>query len=202
METVGNCQSVSRAGRRRDAAIDARILSAARRQLSRLGYEGMSLASVADEAGTTRQALYRRYRDKQTLAAHAMASTDERAEYCASRDPRADLERELIEFQTVMSEPGQISLAGTMLQEATATDSRAAYQRCVMAPRLARLRAILEHARNLELIDRDADIDLALTLPTGGWYERELAGLPLPDDWASRTAALIWRALGGQRVAR
>ena len=56
-------------------AIHAGILAAARRQLSCLGYEGMSLASVAEEACTTRQALYRRWTDKSQLAAEAIAVT-------------------------------------------------------------------------------------------------------------------------------
>lgn len=197
METGKDCGGLNRGGRRRDASIDARILSAARRQLSTLGYEGMSLASVAEEAGTTRQALYRRWHDKETLAARALADADDRPDYCASTDPRSDLEQELAVFQAVMAQPGQISLAGTMLQEATGVESRATYKRCVIGPRLARIRAILQHAQYLELIPNDADIELALTLPTGGWYERELAGLPAPDDWAHRTADLIWRALGG-----
>lgn len=184
-------------GRRRDAAIDARILAAARRQLACRGFEGMSLASVAEEACTTRQALYRRWHDKATLAAQAIADTTVAPDYCAGRDPRADLERELEQFELAISAPGHLSLAGTMLQDATAAESREEYRRSVIGPRLNRMRAILEHARALELIEQTADIDLALTLPTGGWYERQLAGLSAPDDWALRTTDLIWRALGG-----
>jgi AcrR family transcriptional regulator len=46
-----------RAGRSRDASIDDRVLAAAARQLAASGYEALSVAAVADEAGTTRQAL-------------------------------------------------------------------------------------------------------------------------------------------------
>ena len=183
-----------------DAQIDARILAAAQRQLACLGYEGMSLASVADEACTTRQALYRRWRDKARLAAGAIAATDQLRALCVGADPRVDLEQELAHFQHAMSSPGRLSLAGTMLQDATDAESRAEYQRRVVAPRLDRLRIILEHARDLGLIDQQADIEVALTLPTGSWYERQLAGLPAPDGWASRTADLVWRALGGQQL--
>ena len=184
-------------GRRRDTAIDVRVLAAARRQLACLGYQGMSFASVAEEACTTRQALYRRWPDKARLAADSVAATDDLATYCVSADPRGDLERELADFRHAISAPGHLSLAGTMLQDATALESRGEYRRRVIAPRLGRIRAILEHARDLGLIEPTADIDLALTLPTGGWYERHLAGLPAPDDWARRTAHLVWRTLGG-----
>ena len=187
-------------GRRRDSAIDIRILAAARRQLACLGYEGMSLASVAEEACTTRQALYRRWHDKARLAADAIAVTIELDALCMSHDPRADLERELVDFQRAMQSPGHLSLAGTMLQDATDPESRAEYQRRIVQPRLDRIRTILNQARVVGLIDAGADIELALTLPTGGWYERHLGGLDAPDDWPRRTADLIMRALGAQPV--
>lgn len=189
----------ARSGRRRDASIDARILSAARRQLACRGYEGMSLASVAEEACTTRQALYRRWQTKATLAADAVGRHDapELVALCISDDPRGDLVRELADFERSMAAPEQRSLAGTMLQDGTDQGSRAEYARRVIAPRLERLRVILEHARALGLIDADADVDVAITLPTGAWYERELAAMAAPADWPARTASLIWRALGG-----
>jgi len=162
-----------------------------------MGYEGMSLASVAEEACTTRQALYRRWQDKAALAADAIGGEMELETQCVSDDPRADLVGELEAFTRQMTAPEQRSLAGTMLQDATDAGSRAEYGRRVIGPRLQRIRVILEHARDLGLLDEAADIEVAMTLPTGAWYERELAGLPTPDDWAPRTAILIWRALGG-----
>ena len=188
----------ARSGRRRDSAIDARILSAARRQLACMGYEGMSLASVAEEACTTRQALYRRWQGKASLAADAIGNEMELVALCVSDDPRADLQLELATFERQMAAPEQRSLAGTMLQDATDAGSRAEYSRRVIGPRLARVRVILEHARDLGLLDETADIEVAITLPTGAWYERELAGYAAPADWPVRTAALIWRALGGR----
>lgn len=190
----------ARSGRRRDSAIDARILSAARRQLACMGYEGMSLASIAEEACTTRQALYRRWQGKASLAADAIGQEAERDALCVSQDPRSDLERELVVFEMHMAAPEQRSLAGTMLQDATDATSRAEYSRRVIGPRLERVRVILEHARKMGLLDETADIEVAITLPTGAWYERELAGFAAPADWPARTAALIWRALGGRTM--
>jgi AcrR family transcriptional regulator len=192
-----SAQCAARFGRRRDVTIDDRILVAARRQLACRGYEGMSLASVAEEACTTRQALYRRWQDKAALAADAIATHQALDELCVSADPRADLEQELREFERTMAAPEQRSLAGTMLQDGTDAHSRAEYARRVIAPRLERIRVILEHARALGLIEDTADVDVAMTLPTGAWYERHLGGLPTPDGWATRSATLIWRALGG-----
>jgi AcrR family transcriptional regulator len=186
-------------GRSRDPEIDERVLAVAGRHLSARGYEALSLAAVASEAGTTRQALYRRWPDKASLAADALLAAASGRSGVDSADPHADLAAELADFQRGVSLPGRLSLVGTMLQEATAPEARARYQARVIAPRRARILAILERAQRLGLIDPGADLEVAITLCTGSWYARALAGLEPPPDWPARTAALVWRAVGGAR---
>jgi AcrR family transcriptional regulator len=184
-------------GRARDPGIDARVLAVAGRHLASLGYEAMSLAAVAHEAGTTRQALYRRWPDKASLAADALLAAAEARPQAATASPLADLTAELADFQRGVSLPGRLSLAGTMLQDATAPEARARYQARVVAPRRARIRAILERAAQLQMIDADADLEVAVSLCTGSWYALALAGQPAPRNWPARTAALVWKAAGG-----
>ena len=135
-------------GRPRSAAIDEAVLAAARRQLSDGGYAALSFAAVADEAGTTRPAIYRRWPTKAALAASAMASypTGEPPPPASAPDPFADLVAELEDFRRGVSLPGRLSLVGTMLQATTAPAAAARYRARVIAPRRARLRAILERA--------------------------------------------------------
>ncbi|WP_406288628.1 TetR/AcrR family transcriptional regulator [Embleya sp. NBC_00896] len=190
-------------GRARDSAIDARILAAARRHLSRDGYAAMSIAAVAQEAGTTRQALYRRWAGKAELAAAVVAELGaEDGVDVTAEDPFSTLVAELVDFERGVSRPGRLSLVGTMLQDTTDPDLRARYRARVIAPRRARLLAAFEAARLLGHIDPDADLEIALTMCTGAWYGRELAGAPAPADWPRRTAALVWRAMGGTVPAR
>jgi len=59
------------------------------------------------------------------------------------------------------------------------------------------VRLILERAQRLGLIDADADLDVVVTMGTGSWYARALAGQPPPRNWPQRTAALVWAAVGG-----
>jgi AcrR family transcriptional regulator len=184
-------------GRTRDAQIDKRVLAVANRHLSSLGYEAMSLAAVAQEAGTTRQALYRRWPSKSELAADALLAAADEKTSAVSRNPLSDLVAELADFRRGVSMPGRLSLVGTMLQDGTAPEARARYQTKVIAPRRARLRNILERARDMNLIDADADLDVAVTLGTGSWYARALAGQEPPRNWPERTALLVWRAVGG-----
>jgi AcrR family transcriptional regulator len=184
-------------GRARDPEIDARVLAVANRHLAGVGYEAMSLTAVAREAGTTRQALYRRWPTKAALAAAVLELAADAGPAAASHDPLADLVAELSDFQRGVSRPGRLSLVGTMLQDSTASALRARYQAQVIAPRRARLLGILRRARKLGLIDPQADLEVAITLCTGSWYARALAGLDPPENWPQRTAALVWRAVGG-----
>lgn len=194
--------AAARVGRVRDADIGERILAAARRQLSVLGYEGMSVASVAQEAGTTRQALYRRWPSKAELAAAAVGTIEESegspVAAAVQDDPFRALVAELADFQRGVSRPGRLSLVGTMLQETTQPDVLARYRAQVVAPRRRRILVLFERAQRLGLIDPDADLTVAVTLCTGSWYGRALAGAPVPDDWPRRTATLVWRSVGGR----
>ena len=184
-------------GRARDSSIDNRVLKAAARHLAAYGYEAMSVAAVAEEAGTTRQALYRRWPGKAELSAAALAGFADQATGADSADPFADLVAELADFQRGVSRPGRLSLVGTMLQESVETQVRSRYRAQVVAPRRRRLRLILERAQRLGLIDADADLDVAVTMCTGSWYARALAGSRPPRNWPPRTAALVWRSVGG-----
>ncbi|WP_433248854.1 TetR/AcrR family transcriptional regulator [Streptosporangium sp. CA-135522] len=189
---------MQRTGRARDASIDDRILAVARRHLSVYGYARMSLAAVAQEAGTTRPALYRRWPGKAELAAAAVATLEEQGQGVPTGDPFADLVAELADFQRGVSTPGRMSLVGTMLQDTTTPDVLARYRARVIDPRRRRLRAILDTAVRMGLIDADADLEIAVTLCTGSWYARALAKDQPPERWPRRTALLVWRAVGGR----
>lgn len=184
-------------GRPRDAEIDGRVLEATRRHLAQHGYEAMSVAAVAQDAGTTRQALYRRWPTKADLATAAIAAMSRAEERSGTDDPYADLVRELEAFRRGVSRPDGVSLVGTMLVRSTDPELVRFYRERVVAPRRARLRAILERARGQGLLDAAADVDTAVSAFTGSWYARELAGDTPPARWAERVAALVWRGLGG-----
>jgi AcrR family transcriptional regulator len=185
------------AGRARDPRIDARILAVARDQLSASGYDAMSLTAVAQAAGTTRQALYRRWATKADLAAAVVSDTVDTGQDAVTDAPFEDLVAELDNFQLGVSRPGRLSLVGTMLQDSTSPELRSRYQDQVIAPRRARIRCYLLRAQQRGLIDPNADLEVAVTLCTGSWYARALAGISPPQDWPRRTATLVWRAVGG-----
>jgi AcrR family transcriptional regulator len=189
--------SVSR-GRPRDRTIDGRVLAAARDHLARFGYEALSVSAVAAAAGTTRQAVYRRWPNKADLATAAIAALSEARERAPTEDPFADLVAELEAFREGISRPDGVSMVGTMLLRSTDPELRELFRERIVRPRRARLREILVRGQRAGVLEEGGDVELAAAMLTGSWYARVLAGDPEPDDWARRGAALAWRALGGR----
>lgn len=185
------------AGRPRDPDIDHAVLTVAQRHLAERGYEAMSLAAVAEEAGTTRQALYRRWPGKADLATAAIAAMSEAAARPETVDPFADLVAELTAFHRGVSRPNGVSLVGTMLQDSVDPELRRLFRARLVAPRRARLRRILERAVAAGLADPDADLEYAVAACTGTRYALHLASGRVDAAWPDRTARLVWRAIGG-----
>jgi AcrR family transcriptional regulator len=183
-------------GRPRDGEIDRAVLEVARRHLAERGFEAMSLAAVAADAGANRQAVYRRWPNKAELAAAAIASLADTAPITRGSAFEA-LVRELHDFRRGVSRPDGLSMVGTMLQGTTDVALRRAYRERIVAPRRHRLRAILQRGIDEGLLDPLADLDAAVPMLTGSFYGRVLAHDHALPHWPERTAGLIWRALGG-----
>jgi AcrR family transcriptional regulator len=186
-------------GRPRDASIDESVLATTVRHLARFGYEAMSVAAVADEAGTTRQAVYRRWPAKGDLATAAIASLSRADERIPTEDPFADLVRELESFQAGVSRPNGIQMVGLMLLGSTDPGLVRLYRERIVAPRRVRLLEILRRAVASGQLPAGADLDLATNALVGSWYARELAGAEPSADWAARSARLIWDGLASSR---
>jgi AcrR family transcriptional regulator len=187
-------------GRRRDSSIDERVLEVAHRHLGERGFAALSIAAIADEAGTTRQALYRRWPTKQSLVGDAIRRAGAQGTEVCVEHPRRDLADELENWLTTTDRAG-VGLAAAMLQSDTPEAARDCYREHVLSPRAARLREILESAQALGQIDAAADLDAAIGMALGAGYAAQLAGRRDPD-WAARTSAVVWRAVGGTEPDR
>ncbi len=188
-------------GRPRDEALDQAILDAAAELLAEVGYEALTLSDVASRAGTTRPALYRRHATKADLVIAAIGSLSEATAPRPTGDHLVDLEAELASFRDGITLVSGVPMVGAMLHGSVDPGVRDAYRVQVVAPRRARLRTILDAAADDGAIDAsDAERGLVVAMAVGSWYAHALAGDDPGDDWARRTASLVWRALGGQVV--
>lgn len=187
----------ARSGRPRDTAIDDAVLDATLRQLARDGFSALSLASVAAEAGTSRPAIYRRWPDKESLVVDAIARLAQVAPPEVGDDPFEDLVAELEHFRHCITDAAALPLAGIMLGDGIQDSLRDRYHDLIVVPRRTRIRRCLQRAVDDGMLDPDADLAIAGTFLTGSWYSLALARVAPPDDWARRTATLVWRACGG-----
>jgi AcrR family transcriptional regulator len=188
------------AGRPRDTSIDDAVLDATLHRLARDGFAGLSLVSVASEAGTSRPAIYRRWPDKESLVVDAIARLAQVDPPPVGANSFDDLVAELEHFRHCITEAAALPLAGLMLGDDVNETLRAKYNDLVVAPRRTRIRACLQRAIDEGMLEADADLVVASTFLTGSWYAFAIAGATPPDDWAHRTAALVWRACGGRRA--
>ncbi|MBY0398568.1 MAG: TetR/AcrR family transcriptional regulator, partial [Thermoleophilia bacterium] len=124
-------------GRPRDADIDDRILDVTRRHLAAHGYEAMSVVAIAGDAGTTRQALYRRWPSKAELAIAAIAALAAADPAEVGDDHLTALTAELRRFQRGIGRPDGISMVGTMLNRSTDRALVDLYRQRVVDPRRA-----------------------------------------------------------------
>ncbi len=186
-------------GRPRDRGLDDAILTAALDVLGEGGFDALSFSAVADRAGTTRPAIYRRYATRADLAVAALGSLSRATVPARTGDHLVDLTAELTAFRDAIEAAQGIALVATALQASADPEVIDRYRQVVVAPRRARLAAILDDAHRAGSLDAPPrDRANAVTMCTGSWYAWRLAGEDPPRDWPRRTAALVWRSLGGQ----
>lgn len=106
----------SAAGRPRNAGLDHAIRAATRQLLSEVGYAGLSLQAVAERAGTSRPALYRRWDNKALLVLDAVFPSDDEA-LPDLGDLRAELAIALGGLAAQFNDPVARSAVGGLLAE-------------------------------------------------------------------------------------
>ena len=105
-------------GRPRDPAVDTAILEVAARLLAEQGYARMSIALVADAAGVSRPAIYRRFKSKADLAMAALAARiDEQARPPSDLDVETALVQVLRHLANRLRAKHSMALIGTLLVE-------------------------------------------------------------------------------------
>jgi AcrR family transcriptional regulator len=186
-------------GRPRDAALDERILAAAREQLVEHGYQGLSIGAVARAAGTTRPSVYLRFAGKEDLATAAIAGMSVADALQVSDDLHADLVAELRHFRTAVTRPNGMSFVGTVLAEEHHTPSliRRFRERLVL-PRRRRVVGTLRRGVNAGVLRPGLDVDVITTMLIGAIYARYLATGDVPADWPERVVASMWPAIGAE----
>lgn len=181
------------AGRPRDPRIDAAILQATADLLAEIGYSNLTIAAVAERAGTTKTALYRRWSSKAELVHEAAFPAAPTAIATPPGDIAADIRAMLAATRDVFATPVvSAALAGLIADMVADADLNVRV--------MDRFTGVFAAVRNrvADAVQRgevypDVDPDRLVEVIGGATMLRMLLqpGEPLGDDWVDQTTAIV-----------
>ena len=189
------------AGRPRDPDLDAAILEAALRLLAEVGYQEMSIATIASIASVGRPAIYRRYRTKADVVVAAILRMSTGPAPDLPTDSRQALRVLLGAVGSVLATPGGLAVLGSLLAEQRRDPVLlAAFKARIFDPRRAIIHRLVEQGVADGGIARDADREAVDGLLFGALLARAILGEPVDDAWIDRVVDQAWRGIAAPAV--
>lgn len=181
------------AGRPRDPRIDAAILSATAELLVQIGYSSLTLAAVAERAGTTKTALYRRWSSKAELVHEAAFPAAPTALVGPAGDMAADIRAMIAATRDVFTSPVVRAALPGLVADMTADSELNARVMSRFADLFAAVRLRLREAIDRGEAHPDVDPDRLIELIGGATLLRLLLrpDEALDDAWVDQTAAIV-----------
>ncbi|MCZ4496757.1 MAG: TetR/AcrR family transcriptional regulator [Thermoleophilia bacterium] len=187
-----------RRGRPRDPQRDAAIIEAAIELVVEVGYDRLTIEQVAVQAGVGKATIYRRWESKAELVIDAIGHVKRGMDAVDT----GTLEGDLAGMMTfACSAPAQQANA-LMLNVAPALsrdpELLATFRERFTEPRIARIQAMLERARDRGELGADVDLEMAASLLPSLMLQRALlTGESAGADYARRIVGSLLRpALG------
>ncbi|MBI3224470.1 MAG: TetR/AcrR family transcriptional regulator [Mycolicibacterium cosmeticum] len=181
------------AGRPRDPRIDAAILGATADLLVEIGYSNLTMAAVAERAGTTKTALYRRWSSKAELVHEAAFPVAPSALGMPEGDIATDVRAMIAAAGAVFTSPVvRAALPGVIADMAADPDlSHRVMSRFTGLFEVVRDRLV--HAVERGEVHADIDPDRLIEVIGGANLLRMLLvpGWEIDDEWVDQTAAIV-----------
>ena len=187
---MGAGRVVMRRGRPRSAQLDAAIVDATLALLAVRGYNGLTLSGVADQAGTTTAAIYRRWSSKADLVLEAVFRTQGDDVVADTGDLDADI-RTMVRWslEKFASPEGRAALGGLLGEPAGAGAGRATQVAVAWSRTGDRLARAVERGEIRPEVDTGA---LVLQLAGPAMLAAALHGpAAVSDEWVERIASVI-----------
>jgi len=163
------------AGRPRDPAVDAAILSATRELLVEVGYVSISIDAVAARAEVSKPTIYRRYPNKAVLVFEAVFGKTKTKADPDTGSLASDLREAYSWAVDEFAAPEARAALPGLVADLTANTQLADLVRgLVIEPEYGRVRTALERARERGEIRPDVDLTLAIDAFTGTALARVL----------------------------
>ncbi|MCP9274610.1 TetR/AcrR family transcriptional regulator [Mycolicibacterium arenosum] len=186
-------KGTSGAGRPRDPRIDAAIVEAVADLLVGIGYSNLTMAAVAERAGTTKTALYRRWSSKAELVHEAAFPAAPTALAAPEGDIGGDVRAMIAAARDVFTSPVvRAALPGLLADMAADADLNARVMGR-FADVFAALRVRLEHAVARGEVHADVDPERLIEIIGGATLLRMLLApdSELDETWVDQTTAII-----------
>jgi AcrR family transcriptional regulator len=180
-------------GRPRDPRIDAAILGAAADLLAEIGYSNLTMAAVAERAGTTKTALYRRWSSKAELVHEAAFPAAPTALTTPEGDITGDVRAMIAAARDVFTTPVvRAALPGLIADMAADADLNARVMRR-FSGLFDVVRVRLVHAVDRGEVHPDVDPDRLIEIIGGATLLRLLLepGRELDATWVDQTTAIV-----------
>jgi AcrR family transcriptional regulator len=181
------------AGRPRDPRIDAAILTATADLLVQIGYSNLTLAAVAERAGTTKTALYRRWSSKAELVHEAVFPVAPTALVAPAGDMAADVRAMIAAARDVFTTPVVRAALPGLVADMSADSELNARVMSRFVDLFTAVRARLSEGVERGEVHRDVDPDRLIELIGGATLLRLLLrpDEQLDDAWVEQTTAIL-----------
>jgi AcrR family transcriptional regulator len=181
------------AGRPRDPRIDAAILTATADLLVQIGYSNLTLAAVAERAGTTKTALYRRWSSKAELVHEAAFPVAPTALVGPAGNMAADVSAMVAATRDVFTTPVVRAALPGLVADMSADSELNARVMSRFVGLFGAVRARLCEGVERGEVHRDVDPDRLIELIGGATLLRLLLrpDEQLDDAWVDQTTAIL-----------
>ncbi len=172
--------------------MDRSIIEAARQELARSGYEGLTMGAVASRAGVGRPTVYRRFTNKAALLAAVVVDSLAEANPVepATGDVVTDLEEVLGNLARALTASDLGAAVADLIGPASRDSDLSEALNLALESRRDLLRSILRRARAEGRLR--TDIETAIDVLLGGVYFRHLmTPTPVDDDYRRSLILLV-----------
>jgi AcrR family transcriptional regulator len=197
--------SPRRRGRPRSEPAHRALLEAALREFVARGYEAMSLEAIAAAAGVSKLTLYRRWDSKLALMREMLHELSDEAPVEDHGSLEEDLRVLLQEaYRASMSSPAGQIMPRFVAEVASHPELRDVYQTEILRPRIARLRALIEHARKRGELREDVPFTILADMFAGPLFYHmtvlTLVELNQPEDVPELLTQAILRGIAKEQT--
>ncbi len=183
----------SGAGRPRDRRIDAAVLAAAAELLPEVGYANLTMAAIAERAGTTKTALYRRWSSKAELVHEAAFPTAPTALATPEGDIVGDIRGMIAAARDVFTSPAVRAALPGLMADMSADEELNARVVARFHDLFDVVRVRLEHGIERGEVQADVQPERLIEIIGGATMLRMLLHpeSELDELWVDKTAAIV-----------